>query len=163
VEGLRARRAGDADRAQAAHHEALEGYLSAGVHRAIAFTQSCLGFLAAERGDPASAQAHHAAALDAGTAGDEPASLALALEGAATVLGDDAAESGAVLLGAAGEQWRRCADPGRQSHRDDVDAAAVRFQRLLDPTVFAAARDRGAGTGRDEAIRIARAALTTPQ
>ncbi|MET0324975.1 MAG: BTAD domain-containing putative transcriptional regulator, partial [Ilumatobacteraceae bacterium] len=57
--GLAARAAGDLDHAAEAHRLALEFYAPAGIPSGIAFSRSCLGFLAAERGDTEEAAQHH--------------------------------------------------------------------------------------------------------
>ena len=62
--GLDARRSGDHERARTAHLEARAWYSQIGVTSGSAFTESCLGFLAGERGDRAAAADHHANALD---------------------------------------------------------------------------------------------------
>jgi hypothetical protein len=67
-EGLDARAAGDPGRAAAAHAQALDWYIAAGLDEGTAFTESCLGFLAADQGDEAAAGRHHAAALTAAVA-----------------------------------------------------------------------------------------------
>ncbi|HEV7761244.1 MAG TPA: hypothetical protein VGO78_19690, partial [Acidimicrobiales bacterium] len=155
-EGLEARRAGDPDRARAAHLEALAGYEDAGVRAAVAFTRSCLGFLAAATGDDAGARDHHAAALDAAAAAAEPAALALALEGVATTFDDADAWEATVLLGAAGRAWEESAVAGGASHRDDVAALTDRVRGRLGAAALAAAREQGAGLDRDEAVARAR-------
>ena len=80
-EGLHARAAGDLDRAADAHAAALEWYTTAGIPSGVAFTESCLGFLAAGRGDHPDSASHHTAALVAATAASDPAALALASGG----------------------------------------------------------------------------------
>ena len=121
-EGLAARAAGDLGRAADAHHAALEWYTSAGIPTGVAFTESCLGFLAAERGRPRRRGRHHAAALAAAVDVDDPAALALALEGRAA---DHRAtrRTAPTLLGAADRFWpaaapstaRRTAPTSRRS------------------------------------------------
>ena len=81
-DGLRARAEGDLDRAVTAHRAALEWYLTANIAAGIVFSESSLGFMATARGDEASAVCHHAAALVAAAASEDPNALALALEGA---------------------------------------------------------------------------------
>jgi len=158
AEGLQARRAGDLDRALAAHLDALASYEQARTQSAIAFTESCLGFLSAERGDPAGALVHHAAALEAATLAAAPGALALALEGMAAGCGDGRAELAAVVLGAASRLWSASPDPGAATHRADVAAVADRMQSLLGPDAFAAAYARGARMGEAEALATARSA-----
>jgi hypothetical protein len=160
-EGLQARHRGDFDQALAAHLEALAGYEEAGVTHAVAFTESCLGFLALEMGDPAAAGAHHAAALKAAVACGERDASALALEGLAAGLGNDRAEDAAVLLGAADRLRGESSNHGAAMHLRDVAAITERVRGLLDPVVFTEASGRGAAMGRDEAVQAA-SALAAP-
>lgn len=140
AEGIRARAAGDLDRAEAAHRQALEAYTEANVKGSIAFTSSCLGFLATERGDVAASREHHRTARRVAEVAGEPGGLALALEGLAAVSTDMV--SAAELLGAAEALWGDSAvEP---SHRSDVDAVAARVREALGPAAFDAARARGA-------------------
>ncbi len=55
-EALHATAAGERERAVAAHRDALTGYVEADAPLAIAFTESCLGFLAAAMGDPSASR-----------------------------------------------------------------------------------------------------------
>jgi hypothetical protein len=140
-EGGTARAAGQLDRALAAHRDALAAYAEAGVLGAVAFTESCLGFLAAEMGESEAAGVHHARALDVATRAGDAAATALALEGVASGLDDGHAERVAVLLGAAGRLWTETGTP--PSHRADVDATTDHVRRVLGATRFAAAYERG--------------------
>ena len=155
VAGLHARSAGELDRARAAHLEALAGYEEAGVSGAVAFTQSCLGFLATEMGDRAGAADHHTAALKVATTSGEAGALALALEGTAGGLDDDQAEWAAALLGAAGSLWAESAGKSGATHRDDVAEVADRSRRILGPARFTVAYERGALMSRAEAAASA--------
>jgi hypothetical protein len=150
---------GDLDRARAVHREALAGYEQAGAHRAIAFTRSCLGFLATQMDDADAALAHHGAGLNAAAKSGEAASLALALEGIAACFSGNQAETGALLLGAARTLWDESADKGEAIHRDDVVAVADRVRGVLDDAAFAAAYERGALLRATEAVAIARSAV----
>lgn len=152
-DGIDARRRGDLDRAEAAHLRALAWYSEAGVHGGVAFTESCLGFLAAERGDEPGAAQHHSAALTAATAADDPARLALALEGLATV-GDDADRS-AALLGAAARLRSATAGTDEPTHRADVAAVEAATRGRLGDAVFAAAVARGAGLDDSAVLALA--------
>jgi predicted ATPase/DNA-binding SARP family transcriptional activator len=161
-EGLHARRAGELDRALGAHLAALASYTEAGAGRAIAFTESCLGFLAAEVGDPKGARAHHGAALAAASTVGEPACLALALEGTASTFRDGQAEWAVVLLGAASRLWAESVDPGGATHREDVAAVADRARAVLGNAAFGQARERGALLGQFEALALARSSPSRP-
>jgi hypothetical protein len=145
------------NRALAAHREALAGYEQAGAGRAVAFTQSCLGFLATQMHDPAAALSHHASALKAAANAGEASSLALALEGTAGGFDEGQAEWAALLLGAASALSAASADEGEAIHRDDVVAIAERVRRVLGDG-FAAAYERGGLMGRVEALAAARSA-----
>jgi predicted ATPase/DNA-binding SARP family transcriptional activator len=135
-EGQYARLSGNLAGAYGAHLEALAAYTHAGVASAIAFTQSCLGFVAAANNDHAAARTHHAAALTSAMSCDEPARLALALEGLASGFQDDSAEWAASLLGAARAMWLASADSNSASHRDDISAVAERARTQLGEAAF---------------------------
>ena len=158
-EGLEARKRGDLNRALAAHLEALTGYEQAGASGAIAFTRSCLGFLATQMQDSAGALAHHAAGLKAAAKAGEAGSLALAVEGTAAGLDDGQAKWTALLLGAANTLWDASADEGEAIHRDDVAAVAERARSVLGDAVFAAAYERGALLGAADALATARSVV----
>ena len=118
--GVQARAVGAFDRAALAHQTALAWYTQADVPSGIAFSASCLGFLATERGDLDAARRHHAVALGAALASDDAAAIALALEGAATIaIHDGDAQRAAQLLGAADSGWSTL------GHRDDTHLADV--------------------------------------
>ncbi len=125
--GLAARRAGALERAATAHLAARDWYRDANIDAGAAFSESCLGFLASENGDPDAARQHHAAAVAAAIASADAAAIGLALEGAATVAAADGEhERAALLLGARrfllGPRARRRADPPgrrRRSARGD--------------------------------------------
>jgi hypothetical protein len=155
-EGATARAAGQLDRALAAHREALVAYTEAGVRGAVAFTESCLGFLAAEMGESQAASAHHATALDVATRAGDAAATALALEGVASGLDDRQAERVASLLGAAGRLWTQAGAP--PSHRADVDATADHARRTLGAMRFAAAYERGSQLEPAAAVDLGRRA-----
>ena len=128
--------------------------------RAIAFTESSLGFLAAEMGNSSGAAAHHAEALRVAVRADDPGSLALSLEGVAAGFGDGQAEWAATLLGAADRWWT---EPGTEpSHREDVAVTTSRVRLSLGNTSFAAAHDRGRRLDRVAAVDLARTPPQTP-
>jgi predicted ATPase len=160
VEAHAARTAGQLDRAWDAHQAALAGYRHAGVLRAIAFTESSLGFLAAQMGNWTGAAAHHAEALRAAARADDPGSLALCLEGVAAGFGDGQAEWAATLLGAADRWWTE--PQTERSHRDDVAVTTARVRLRLGNTRFAAAHDRGRGLDRVAAVNLARTPPVAP-
>ncbi len=114
--GLHARKAGDLDRAEASHVTALTWHRAAGLTVSAAFAASCLGFLASERGDVLTARRHHATALALAEERRDGMAMALALEGAASVI--DGHEDAARLLGAA-EQLRANGPRGPEpTHRE---------------------------------------------
>jgi hypothetical protein len=154
--GLDARARGALEEARVAHVEALAGYEDGGASSAIAFTESCLGFLSAEMGDVETATAHHAAALDAAAATGEPAALALALEGSAAGGSPGSAEWAAVLLGAASRCWQDSGAQGMATHRDDVAAVIERTVAALGRDAFEDAHRRGATLTAPEAVLAAR-------
>jgi hypothetical protein len=156
---LRARGAGDLDRAHVAHLDARDRYADAGVTSAIAFTESCLGFLVGEMGDADRAVGHHAAALDAAMTAHEPTCLALALEGTAAGFDDDQAEWAVVLLGAASRIWVESDLDGTASHRPDVALIMARARSALDATVFSRAYERGTTMGSIDAVATARSGI----
>jgi predicted ATPase len=153
-EGLHARAAGDLGRATDAHTAALEWYATAGIPSGVAFTESCLGFLAAGRGDHAESASHHTAALVAATTSPDPAALALALEGRATELDDPVAR--AILLGAAGSLWDATMPSTVPTHRRDVGAAADEARRAIGAEAFTLAFAEGAALDRRAALTFAR-------
>ena len=153
--GLDARREGRHERARRAHLDAHSWYREVGVTPGSAFTESCLGFLAAELGDAAAAAGHHAQALDDAEAIGDPDALALALEGAAASFADGEGRWAAGLLAAA-RALREDAGHEPETHRDDVDAVERRVRAELGDDAFAAATLRGAGLTRVEAIAAAR-------
>jgi predicted ATPase len=157
-EGLRARQAGSLGRAREAHLAALAGLEAVDVGRAVAFTESCLGFLAAEMDDPVAAAAHHGRALRASLLADDAGGLALALEGIAGDCCERDPLLAGKLLGAAG---RTRADGGARdatSHRGDVDAIAARVSDQLGAERFAGALAHGAGIDRADVLALVRAA-----
>jgi predicted ATPase/DNA-binding SARP family transcriptional activator len=156
-----ARAAGQLERARVAHEQALASYRESGVASGIAYTESCLGFLAAEVGDPTAAAAHHAAAFDAATTAAEPAALALALEGLASAVDEPDAEWAATMLGAATSLWRHSPARVAPTHRDDVAAVDARLRDRLGDDRFAAAVDRGSALELIDAIAAARARYAT--
>jgi predicted ATPase/DNA-binding SARP family transcriptional activator len=155
-EGLRARAAGDLSRAAAAHATALDWYAPAEIQSGIAFTESCRGFLATQVGDRAGATRHHAAALAAAVSVDDPAALALALEGRASTLGDAAAA--ATLLGAARRLWRAAPPSTAPTHRADVAAVTDRARGALGGEAFEAAVAAGESLERRDVLALVRRA-----
>jgi predicted ATPase len=153
--GLAARAAGDLDAAGAAHRAALDWYSSAGIPIGIAFTESCLGFLAAEQGDAARSVEHHARALTAAVTIDDPAVLALALEGVAAGVADPTDR--AALLGAADRLWSETANVER-THRDDVAAIAAATRGALGAEAFDAAFAAGVSCDHRAVLALARRA-----
>jgi hypothetical protein len=162
-EALRARAAGDLERARLAHLDAGRWYEEASVSAGTAFTESCLGFLAAEAGDAAAAAQHHASALEAATTAREPAALALALEGAAASLVAEDPDRAATLLGAAHGLWCRTATPTTGSHRDDVARIAQMARDSLPGSGFDDAFARGLALDEFEAIATARTPIRDPR
>ena len=139
---------GDLDAAEAAHLAAIDWYGPAALPTGIAFSHSCLGFLAATRGDRDAARQHHRAALDAAIESADDAAIALALDGAAAVaLADGATMDAARLLGAASARWA-ATSTALPTHREDVEAVTSAVRAALDPDTFAAAWREGA-TGDD--------------
>jgi hypothetical protein len=160
IEAHHARTAGHLDRAWEAHQAALAGYRHAGVLRAIAFTESSLGFLASQMGNSSGAATHHAEALRVAARADDPGSLALSFEGVAAGFDDGQAEWAATLLGAADRWW---AEPGTEpSHREDVALTTSRVRLSLGNTSFATAHDRGRRLDRVAAVDLARTPPQTP-
>ena len=137
-DGLPPRAAGDLERAERLHARALEWYGSAALPAGIAFTDSCLGFLAADRGDSGTSAAHHRRALDAASTSGDAASIALGLEGVAGVM--ERPEEAARALGAA---WRVRPPGASPSHREDVDAIALALRATLGEEGFASAVGEG--------------------
>ena len=152
-EGIAALAAGDIGRAARAHHAALEWFSAAGVHAGVAFTESCLGFLATAGDDAPGAARHHAAALAAALESGDPAPIALALEGCAGASGDPVVT--ATLLGAADRLW--CATAIERTHRAEVDAIAARARAELGDDRYAAAHAAGAALERGRTLELARA------
>jgi hypothetical protein len=151
-EGESARRSGRPDDAYAAHLRALVAYTQAGIASAIAYTQSCLGFLAHDMADPAAARAHHAAALASAMSCDEPARLALALEGVASLLIEGNATRAASLLGAAQSIRMASTEPDHASHRADAALIAERARTQLGEAGFADAYRLGSSWTTTEAL-----------
>jgi hypothetical protein len=159
AEGHTAREQGDLDRARASYLAALTAYRDAGISGGTALSESSLGFLASETGDSAGAATHHAAAMAAAVAADEPASLALAIEGIASLAVVDDAERATLLLGAAATLWAEAA-PVRSSHREDMAECLRAAVEVLGPVAFDEAMARGQGLERPEAIATALAAAS---
>jgi hypothetical protein len=159
-EGLRARSAGDLDRAHDAHLEALGWYDEASVSGGTAFTRSCLGFLASAMGDTDAAAAHHHEALEAAVTANEPAALALAVEGAASVTADGDPAGAGELLGAARALWTMASAASNRTHRDDVDLVAQVVVGSLGSPAYDAVVQAGVALERREVIVRARAALS---
>ena len=157
--GLAARTAGDHARAAEAHRLALAWYSDAHLLAGVAFSESCLGFLAAEQGDHDAARRHHEAAVDAAVTAGDDAALALALEGVATAVAPAEPALAARLLGAADALWTTL--PGTiPTHRADVERTAGLVRERLDGPAVDAARRQGAALDRVGRIAAARDALT---
>jgi hypothetical protein len=155
-EGLRARAAGEFEHARDAHLEALGRYRDASVVGGVAFTESCLGFLAAAMGEPDVAAAHHARALTEAMRADDPGLLALAIEGVTSGFADERAQWAAALLGAATALWSESAAHQPVTHRDDVAAISERAKRLLGEEAFTTAWTSGTAMNRADALATAR-------
>ena len=159
AEGVAARAEGRLERARSCHLEARDIYRETGTSGGVAFSESCLGFLATEAGDDGLAAGHHRAALDAAVDSREPRAIALALEGLASISAGSptAAECGAALLGGAGQMWATVGqvDP---THRVDVAAVRQDLEALLDTDAFASAFQRGASLEGTDLVAIARSA-----
>jgi predicted ATPase/DNA-binding SARP family transcriptional activator len=140
-EGTAARAVGDLQQALAAHRAALASYVEAGVLGGVAFTESCLGFLAAEMGEAHAAATHHTNALRAANRAGDGAGIALALEGVASGSTDGQPERAAMLLGAASRLWSDVAV--ERSHRADVETVADHVRRTIGDARFAASYERG--------------------
>jgi hypothetical protein len=153
-EALAARAAGDVARAFDAHAFALDSYTSAGISAGIAFTHSCLGFLAGDIGDVDAAARHHAAALAKAVNVDDPAVLALSLEGRATTAAEPLVV--ASLLGAAERLWGESEPATEATHRADVAAMAAAARAVLDDDAFTASWAAGAKLDRQAVIALAR-------
>ena len=158
AEGHAARLRGDFERARAAYLEALTVYQDANMSGGTALTLTSLGFLASETGDPAAA-GHHLAALDAAVTANAPASLALAVEGIASLLVAADAERASVLLGAAAALWAEAA-PVLLSHREDVAACTQAVIEVLGSADHEAAFARGRRLARAEAVATALSAAS---
>jgi predicted ATPase/DNA-binding SARP family transcriptional activator len=153
-EALAARARGDVDHARAAHLDALTSYETAGVSGGVAYTETCLGFLEEAMGDGDAAADHHAAALAAAMTANEPASLALALEGLASVARAADIDASAELLGAASAIWSEA--PGATaSCRSDVQRVTDDVRARLGATAFDAAFERGSCLDRHDATTAA--------
>lgn len=158
-QGLQARAGGDLRRAESVHLEALQWYRTMDVPAAVAFTHSCLGFLAAEQGDAGAAADHHSAALAAAADSGDGSMLALTLEGCAATAADpvDAAH----LLGAA-RRLRASAEPSAQTtHRDDVAAITEAARAQLGDAAYDEAEAQGAALAERDAVTLAQQAMTT--
>ena len=149
-EGLAARAGGDLPAAAADHTAALAWYTNAGLLSGVAFTESCLGFLAATSGDAAG---HHAAALSAATSADDPAALSLALDGCAAVASDP--RDTVMLLGAA-SQLRSSVVAIDPTHRDDVAALEAAARSAIGDDGYRDAWAEGAKLERRDALELAR-------
>ena len=152
-EGIAALAAGDIGRAARAHHAALEWFSAAGVHAGVAFTESCLGFLATAADDAPGAARHHAAALaaalEAATRRRSPSPWRAAPERPRDPVVT------ATLLGAADRLW--CATAIERTHRAEVDAIAARARAELGDDRYAAAVAAGAALERGRTLELARA------
>ena len=145
--GLRARGAGELERSATAHGAAHDWYRDADIQAGVAFSESCLGFLASERGDHDAAREHHTAALVAAVASDDAVAIGLALEGAAAVAARDGEHArAAMLLGAAGASWAIVPD-AIPTHRADIDAVGAVVRAELGDESFDRAFAAGAAAG----------------
>ncbi len=153
-EGLAARAVGDLSRAERTHTAALEWYTAAGLPAGVAFSESCLGFLASQRGAIVDAALHHGRALSAAIRSEDGAVLALAVEGCASVRRDPAA---AVMLLAGAAVVRAAAPPTEAAtHRDDIRAVDERAHATLGAAGHDAARAAGAALDRHRLLLLAR-------
>ena len=153
--GLRARHRGELDRARDAHRAALDWYARAGLHAGAAFSASCLGFLATERGVPGEAERDHYDALAAAERSNDPAAMALALEGIASVT--PRADAAARLLGTAATVRARAASSSPPTHRDDVARLRERLRSVLGGEAFDDATAAGTGSELDDVVADVRA------
>ena len=155
--GIAARAAGGYGRAADAHRVALAWYRDARLLAGVSFSESCLGFLAAEQDDDDSARRHHAAALEAAIAADDDAALALAVEGVAAGLATHEPARATRLLAAATALWSSL--PATiPTHRSDVERTAGVLRGALDTPALAAAVRDGAALDRPGLLAAARAA-----
>jgi predicted ATPase/DNA-binding SARP family transcriptional activator len=153
--GLAARGAGGYERAAEAHQLALAWYENAELPDGIAFSESCLGFLAGERGDGDAARRHHAAALDAAIESGDDAALALALEGVATITAAREPARAAQLLGAAASLWATLPTT-IPTHRADVERATAEIRRDLGADAHDSSHRAGAELDRAGVLAAAR-------
>ena len=159
--GLRARGAGDLDRAAVSHATALAWHRDAGLTVSAAFAASCLGFLASERGDLIAARRHHAAALDLAAERNDGAAVALALEGAAASV-NNRHEDAARLLGAAARRRASGSAVGEPTHREDVSAVGAALREILGDEGFEREHEEGRGLDESSSIALAAALLAGP-
>ncbi|WP_206307220.1 BTAD domain-containing putative transcriptional regulator [Streptomyces sp. ICN441] len=163
---LGARRSGDLEAAEAHLRHIRDGYADvssdAGDHLLLAES----GFIAELRGEAADSVHHHLRGLAVARSLGEPRALALSLEGlagAAALRGPGpAAESAALLLGAADAARRGVGAPLPPAERGDVDRVTASARKALGGPAFAEAFERGARLTAEEAVRHARTALDWP-
>ena len=153
--GLAARTAGGYERAADAHRLALTWYRDADVPAGAAFSESCLGFLAADQHDEDAARLHHRAALEAAITADDDAALALALEGVAASIASRDPARAAELLGAAAELWSATPDT-IATHRADLERTTTVIRGALDAPTLTAATNAGSVLDRPTLIALAR-------
>jgi predicted ATPase/DNA-binding SARP family transcriptional activator len=158
VEGLAVRAAGQLDDARACHDAAQAWYVEGGVAAGVAFTRSCLGFLATEVGDLDVAREHHLAALAAAVDAAEAGALGLAMEGVASVLGDTSAGQAATLLGGGQARWSNAAGGREAIHERDVAATVARVRATLGDVAYDAAFAEGEHLDDREVVVLARSA-----
>jgi hypothetical protein len=156
AEGVAVRAKGRLEWARTCHLEARDIYTDTGASAGVAFSESCLGFLAAETGDDALARDHHRAAFAAAVDSGQDRALALALEGiVASTPPEDVPEQQATLLGGARGLWATV-EQVEPSHRDDVEVVADRVREAVEGPAFEDAFTRGAAMEATDLVAIAR-------
>ncbi|MFZ0187096.1 MAG: BTAD domain-containing putative transcriptional regulator [Streptosporangiaceae bacterium] len=108
AKGLVLRQRGHLEESWRCHRQALELYERRGLPSGVALAHASLGYIAELRHDPADAEQHHRASLDAAGGAADPQALALALEGlaGAASLRNDSDATGKLLGAAAGLRHR---------------------------------------------------------
>jgi predicted ATPase/DNA-binding SARP family transcriptional activator len=135
---------GELDTAVACAEEAREIYRAAGVPPGEVLALASLGFVAAQRGNVASARWFHDESLALAREMDDPRSIALAYEGLAGVATLEAdGDRAAMLLGAA-QALRAQVGGAPAGPASDVDAVTATTRGLMDDDAYAVAFERGA-------------------
>jgi hypothetical protein len=111
--------------------------------------------------DDDAAAAHHREALAAAVIANEPAALALALEGAASLLVHADPQRAARLLGAAQGLWAGASAALTRTHRDDVARITLTAREALGDSGFESAVQAGLRLDRSMMLAAARAAPAT--